>query len=404
MAGSQLMAHTQILESDRAPCVEMSPFATPGYQAMPYSCQACAKRKVKCDKTAPRCASCRKGELDCIYLAPPPRRRKRKLSNAGDDQNLNEKLARYERLLQEHGLLPSATVTPPDPTDTITMPMSLRFMEAEVSKTGKIVASQGRSRYLNSGLWHTLEEDDVPQISEDEEDQYADDGLTVSDPFTGAFMGGQQSILHLHPSHAHAMTLWATHVDRVEPICKVLHLPSVADMVSEISQQPALASKAEECLLFSIYHFAVYAMTDAECLEKSGQDRSALMQLYHFAARQALVNASFLKTTEMTIMQALILFLMACRHSYDPQVFWILTGVGVRIAQRMGLHRDGVEMGLSPFQIQMRRRVFYQLIPLEGGASRMTGTGIGMMPDVRIAPSISSLTFSTLADGYTERC
>ncbi|KAK3110563.1 hypothetical protein LTR53_015012 [Teratosphaeriaceae sp. CCFEE 6253] len=351
---------------------------------MPYSCQACSKRKVKCDKTAPRCGSCTRGELACIYQAPPPRRRKRKLSGGGD-AGLNEKVLRYEQILQQHGLLPQPPARSPTDGDHDgdgpREPLSLLFMEREVSRTGKLVAGQGKSRYLNSGLWHTLEDDDVPQVSDGEEaEEHEDYGQTI-DPFTGAFMGHQQSLTNFHPNPTQAMILWKTHVDQVEPICKILHIPTVAEMIKTVTQQPATATKAEECLLFSIYHFAVFSMTPTECSEKLAQDRAPLLQSYHFAARQALVNASFLKSTEMTIMQALILFLIPCRQSYNPQVFWILTGIAVRIAQRMGLHRDGLDRGLSPFDIQMRRRLFYQLAPLDGGASRMTGTGIGMMPD-----------------------
>jgi hypothetical protein len=37
-------------------------------------------------------------------------------------------------------------------------------------------------------------------------------------------------------------------------------------------------------------------------------------------------------------------------------------------------------MGLPPFDVQMRRRLFYQLVPLDGNASQMSGTGIPSMP------------------------
>ena len=83
----------------------------------------------------------------------------------------------------------------------------------------------------------------------------------------------------------------------------------------------------------------------------------------------------------MTILQSLILFLLPCRFTYDAEVFWILTGVAVRLSQRMGLHRDGKALGLAPFDVQMRRRLFFQLIPLDASAGQMTGTGIAIMPD-----------------------
>ncbi|MCJ1338998.1 hypothetical protein MMC09_004287 [Bachmanniomyces sp. S44760] len=345
----------------------------------PYTCQTCARRKVKCDKATPICSSCRRGKLECFYEAPPPRRRKRNF-----DDNVGKRLAQYELILQQHGLLPQDADTPIIIDETSHDPISLRFNEPEISRTGKLLGGQGRSRYINSNLWYDLGDDEVQHMSDNEEDTQVGIGVAVdfaSDPLTGAFLGSPQSLFQYHPTHLEAMMLWKTHIENVEPICKILHIPSTYKMVENVSQQPAMASKADECLLFAIYHFAVFSMTDNECANSFGESRATLVQRYHYAIRQALVNASFLKTTNMAILQALVLFLLSCRYFYDPHTYWILTGVAIRIAQRMGLHRDGEKLGLLPFDVQMRRRLFYQLIPLDLIASQMSGTGIGIMPD-----------------------
>ncbi|KAF7557972.1 hypothetical protein G7Z17_g269 [Cylindrodendrum hubeiense] len=342
--------------------------------SMGYTCQTCAKRKVKCDKAAPSCSTCRRAKLECLYQAPPPRLRKRKLS--GD---VLERLARYERILHQHGLLdadtsPSVGETPQQE------PISLHWGEPEPSGKGKLLAAEGKSRYIDGSLWRNFGDDEMQRVSDDEEEDDQDDSAGL-DPLTGAFMGSQQSIRQYHPAHTNAMVLWATYVDVVEPICKILHIPSTAKMVEMASQQPALASRTAECLLFAIYHFAVFSLTEEECVEKLGHSRATLMQQYHFATRQALVNASFLKTTEMSVLQSLVLFLIPCRYFYDSHTYWILTGVAVRIAQRMGLPRDGEKLGLPPFEVQMRRRLFFQLLPLEGIASQLSGSGMPIIPD-----------------------
>ena len=342
-------------------------------RAMPYSCQSCAKRKVKCDKAAPRCSACQKGELDCCYQAPLPRRRKRKLSSG----NVYERLAQYEKLLHEHGLLPPDVEVSPSIEEITSEPMSSLNSDLKSSGTGRLLASQGKSRYIDSNVFQNMGEDEMQHMSDEEEEDHVVKNF-ASDPLTGAFIGGQESLLHLHPPHTEAMILWKTYVEAVEPICKILHIPSTLKMVEMVSQQPALASKAEECLLFAIYHFAVFSMTEEECPTNFGQSRDTLMQTFHFASRQALVNASFLKTTELSILQSLVLFLLPCRYFYDPRSYWILTGVAMRIAQRMGLHRDGGDLNLPPFDVQMRRRLFYQVVPLDGIASQMSGTGMAI--------------------------
>jgi len=41
---------------------------------------------------------------------------------------------------------------------------------------------------------------------------------------------------------------------------------------------------------------------------------------------------------------------------------WILNGLAIHIAQALGLHRDGEQLGLSPFQSEMRRRLWWHLL------------------------------------------
>ncbi|KAF7561104.1 hypothetical protein G7046_g3023 [Stylonectria norvegica] len=353
---------------------EQSPCA-----AMPYTCLNCAKRKVKCDKATPKCSSCRKTMLECLYQAPQSRWRKRKMSD-----DVLEKLARYENILHQHGLLDAAR-SPASQQKPEELPISLLCHEPATSINGKLLAGQGKTRYINSGLWRDLEEVEIYRMSDDEiEDSrviVSAAGDLTSDPLTAAFLGSHQSLHQYHPSHAEAMVLWQAHVENVEPLCKILHVPSIGKMIEFASSEPSLATKTDECLMFAIYHFAISSMTDHECSRKLGQTRTSLLQRYHLATRQALVNAFFLKTTELPVLQALILFLLSCRYTYDPQTYWILTGVAVRIAQRMGIHQDGQKLGLPPFAVQMRRRLFYQLLPLDGVAGQLSGTGIPVVPD-----------------------
>ncbi|KAI5360319.1 hypothetical protein Slin14017_G098800 [Septoria linicola] len=288
-------------------------------------------------------------------------------------------------MLKENNLLPVALApTLTSDVGRVQPPVTLRLGQSATSDSGRFVSEAGQYRYMSSNLWDNIGEDEVHQTP-DEEDVHSSAPAAITghagDPFSMALTGPAQSLLQYHPSHAHARLLWRAHVENVEPLCKILHVPTVSDMLARCSSNPAVATKAEECLLFAVYHFAILSLEDAECMIQFGASRSTLLQRYHFCVRQALVTAGFLKTAEMMIMQAYVLFLLSCRSHYDPPTFWILTGVAVRIAQRMGLHRDGEAAALPPFEVQMRRRLFYQIIPLDGMASRESGVGIGLLPD-----------------------
>lgn len=347
---------------------ELQPSST-----MLYTCQQCIRRKVKCDKTLPSCSSCGKSDFECIYRAPnPPRPRKRKRN-----EDVHERLVRYERILQENGLLSAVDGKQTCQSTQNSMPPA--------RKTGELLSGDGKSRYIGSGLWLNTGLASMDERPEDaEEDQpvlSVAANLSTTDPIAGVLLGSCQTLAHYHPSHRDAMKLWVTHVENVEPLCKILHIPTTTKMVETVSQRPSMASKADECLLFVIYHFAVFSMSDEACVLEFGQSRVELMSKYQHAVWQALVNASWLKTTEMPIIQACVLFLISIRTQIDPHLFWILTGIAVRIAQRMGLHRDGEYLGLSPFDVQMRRRVFWQLLPLDGYAGQISGTGISISPN-----------------------
>lgn len=227
------------------------------HSKMLYACQQCASRKIKCDKIAPICSSCRKGRLECIYQAPPPRRRKRKLSGDG-----SERLARYERILRQHDLLPQEDDVYLSNEATPQEAISLRYLDSQSSRNGKLLASQGKSRYISSNLWQNLGEDEMHQMSEDEDE---DQHFVSTDPLTGAFVGYQINLHQYHPTDLEAMVLWKAHTENVEPLCKILHIPSTFEMIQNVTPHPEIASKTEECLLFAIYHFAVFSMTDEEC-------------------------------------------------------------------------------------------------------------------------------------------
>lgn len=68
---------------------------------------------------------------------------------------------------------------------------------------------------------------------------------------------------------------------------------------------------------------------------------------------------------------------MVMRPVYDSRTLWTLSGVAHRIGQGIGLHRDGTSLGLPPFQVEMRRRLCWQLNLLEFRSSELSGSSSG---------------------------
>ncbi|KAL3473215.1 fungal-specific transcription factor domain-containing protein, partial [Aspergillus californicus] len=340
-----------------------APGRTASVQTQPaersFNCRDCVRKKIKCNRTVP-CSSCCRAKLQCVYQPPQAPRRKRSRK-----QHVYDRLAQYERILKDNNLLPtdSVSTTPPVVSNT---------------PSGQLLSAAGKSRYVDNVLLLD-DEGDLCEVSDSDEDR-DEPSVTnlINTPYT---VSGAKSITDQHPSYKDATELWMIYLDNVEPLCKVLHVPTVANMVDGISKDPATASKSDECLLFVIYYFAVYSMSGVDCLQKFNTAKTNLMSRYHIAAHQAFINVSLLKTTSIPVLQAYTLFLIAMRTQIDPHTFWILTGIAIRTAQRMGLHRDGEPLGLQPFDIQMRRRLFWQLLPLDAYAAQVSGTGISLSPN-----------------------
>ncbi|OGM43342.1 putative C6 transcription factor [Aspergillus bombycis] len=354
-----------------------TPFTT-----MSYNCQHCVRRKIKCDRAMPSCSSCQKARLECAYKAPqPPRKRKRR-----ESEYLDERLARYERILQENGLLPTTETRSSSCRGT---PGSVheegppRTAQSDAERTGRLVSEDGKLRYIDSRVWLDVAEVSMRELSNNGVDDQAAPvamDLPVDDLISGSLLRVSKSLSGYHPPYPGAMKLWKIYVQNVEPLCKVLHIPTTTEMIEIVSQHSIGATQAQECLVFAVYHLAVYSIADEDCIREFEEPRAVLMSKYQYATQQGLINASWLKTTELQVLQAYVLFLIAMRTQTDPHTFWIWTGVAVRIAQRMGLHRDGDNLDLSPFDIEMRRRLFWQLIPLDGYAGQLSGTGISIAP------------------------
>lgn len=72
----------------------------------------------------------------------------------------------------------------------------------------------------------------------------------------------------------------------------------------------------------------------------------------------------------------------------------MLSGVAQRIGQRIGLHRDGDSLKLSPFDGEIRRRLWWQIVMLEGFSQKLAGTGTGSnasihMGDVKMPANLN---------------
>jgi hypothetical protein len=118
---------------------------------------------------------------------------------------------------------------------------------------------------------------------------------------------------HLHPTVPQIMLLWQTFLNNFNPLVKPFHAPAVQNVISEATTDLDSIDASTEALMFSIYLSAATTMAEEQCMQLFSTPKPLLISTYSNATQQALVNAKFLKTTNLVVLQAFTLYLVR-RH------------------------------------------------------------------------------------------
>jgi len=176
-----------------------------------------------------------------------------------------------------------------------------------------------------------------------------------------------------HPQAGRIQQLWSIFQENVDPLTKVVHVPELDPAMQRACSDAESVSRSFEALMFAVYSAAVMSLSDDECKALLNEPRKRLLASYIASTRVALSRAKIMSTTDIVVLQALILHLLSIREIHEPRAVWSLTGVAVRIAQSMGLERDGSSLALSAYETEMRRRIWWQLRTLDSQVADLCG-------------------------------
>ncbi|KAI2643489.1 fungal-specific transcription factor domain-containing protein [Xylaria nigripes] len=353
--------------------------STPGSAKAPrvLACVLCQNRKIKCDRNTP-CSNCGRTSLKyvaqanvrCVPSTPaPPRKRRR------PNQDLQQRLARCEELLSKY------TANPPNLSN------ESQGHDEHWRPRGKLVIDNHGTRFTDSELWATVHHElsamrEIVEDDERNEDYYSPaDSQTPEHNMTLLLSdGSDKNPEYYRPSPAHAFFLWHIFLERVNPLTKVIHVPSLQPKLVEATTDPSSIPKNIDALLFSIYALAITALNEKECQQQLGCAKEEAHHRFSTGCRIALMRTGVLTTYDLVVLQALVLYLFSLAGRVDRHACWILNGVAIRVAQKMGLHRDGELLGLPPFETEMRRRIWWQIILIDALYALMSGLGQSLLP------------------------
>ena len=118
------------------------------------------------------------------------------------------------------------------------------------------------------------------------------------------------SLSSIHPNAVQSFNLWQIYLSNVHPLTKLLHAPTVQQVILETASNPLGTAPVTEALVFAIYLAAVVSMRDEECLEVLGTSKDKALFRFCHATEEALSNMEFLKSTELEVLQAFVLYLV----------------------------------------------------------------------------------------------
>ncbi|KAE8378980.1 fungal-specific transcription factor domain-containing protein [Aspergillus bertholletiae] len=333
------------------------------------SCIRCHQRKVRCDKSHP-CGTCVRSKVACRY--PASEKIKRRPPNV----SLNEAAARLARLERAVSAIVGVdeditAASPPrsksvEPVSSDRAARGQQTKESHTPTSGFLVTSGPSTRYINeSFLSHVLEKEKELQTAI--EAPYRAGGCTGGSLLRaeGLLLAPQHTpsdVTEFYPSRWEATQLWQVFLNNVDPVMKLVHIPTLLPKVHNAINSPGDVPADLSSLLFAIYFAAVTSLLSINQRDFLGNQKYAALQKYQRGLEVSLYNSSFLDSPTITSLQAMAIYVRCRRFHSSGRSNWVLNGLTIYSAQSIGLHRDGSNFNMPVLECELRRRLWWHII------------------------------------------
>lgn len=296
------------------------------------SCLRCHERKVRCDKGSP-CSKCVRLDEVCEY--PGPRRVKRRPPKT----TVTDVVARLEQLERSIATIagnPSPQTRPRRPQQQLPLPRAAHISvpnsapanEAASSPShGSSAGSQNHGFLIKDGAY--IDEPFLSRVLEKEQELQSALGtpstgtggsrkpppLKVDGILTNPLLA-QVDFKALYPDRYQATLLWQTFLGRVDPVIKVLHIPTTQPRIFAAINRPDAVRPDVHCLLFAIFFGATTALlSDDPTNENIRMD----LRRYQQGIELSIYNSSFLESPTLSSLQAMTIYLVnIAQYPFHP--------------------------------------------------------------------------------------
>ncbi|KAF5559735.1 hypothetical protein FNAPI_4597 [Fusarium napiforme] len=379
-----------------------------------WSCVTCRRRKIRCDRKEP-CNNCMKCNIDCHFPVTGriPRRTRDAKTPAQKQSELLSRLRRLESVVtelaaqveDENGAKTMGQITVDnEPTESswATSSGSLDLQTSEFDEDfGRLVVDKDGTLHVGNRFWTVFCSEidnilqavhDVADISETPSNSIMKEPTTSGAPAPLSHLGFvfgsadfAKALDGLNPTPSQMLFIWQAYVENVDPFIKVLHTPTIENIVKQLKGNFSSCGHSVEALLFAICLAAIASMEEEIVSFNFNTPKEQLLQRYQFGTEQALARANFLTTKDITVLQALVIYLSLLPNIGAQDKVWPLTGLLLRLAKSVGLHREGDPNQYDQLEREIRRRLWWQICFIDSSSRRVDA------PDLSITPA----SFST---------
>lgn len=128
------------------------------------------------------------------------------------------------------------------------------------------------------------------------------------------FSGSNQSAAdtrNYHPTRFQATQLWQAFVNNVDPVIKILHIPTTQATIFAAINNPLNVDDDITALMFSIYFAGTASLSAGHAAQALGQSKNNVLSTYKQGLEQALARANILETPTIKSLQAMIIYLVS---------------------------------------------------------------------------------------------
>lgn len=375
------------------------------------SCSNCRQRKIKCLKVYP-CPHCVRGGLECIF----PARKKDRAPRRNKNSELLNRLAKLEAIVGQ--VDPAAAAVAGTGEAAVTIATASAVVQQQQQQRSEfqsdsrnpqkvcpqvqpISKNDPAAKYVSGEFWANLSTEvegiktvlEQPSEAEDESDTDGDDHTlspksgrqasysnSSSNLVSAAIFGNPQSanatVPLRHPPPERIKKLRDLYFRNVDMLIKILHRPTIEKEFDLFIVNPEdnSPSQSKEALYFAMYFAAITSLSPERCQSQLGEDRAVLSAQYRQAVELALARADYLNNTSLECLQALTIYSAILRFHTKSRSSWALLALVYRLCQAHGLHRDGSGTAFTPYEAELRRRLWAQIIVLDVRAAQDRGT------------------------------